>query len=319
VLPSFEGLLGKMICNTTMQDATTDDCNSKGKEQQRPSSLTDQNNIRIINSDNAGMPISLPHSTTEASSSSCHCPVSLRVVGTVSEEADDMTCQFINTDHLPTVQNMEDDLNITTTTAAATTVHDEATSTVTTTTTTHDDEIQIGDHVYQWRHLLGIPCVFQHHGIVMDVIQDHQGKTIKLTIADFSNVETKRRHHRKKNKENKLICHQNTQNQESTLTSASTDSQSVSLSSQSSQCLEQSQQNPGHTIETLSTNPKRRLSLAQEGIVRAYTDTDKWHRVHYEAPWWKRQVYRSGTATKAKSDPVGMVLARVNFILQHPE
>ena len=52
-------------------------------------------------------------------------------------------------------------------------------------------ELQIGDHVYQWRSILGIPYMFQHHGIVMDVLKDENEKPTKLIIADFSNVETK--------------------------------------------------------------------------------------------------------------------------------
>jgi hypothetical protein len=129
-------------------------------------------------------------------------------------------------------------------------------------------ELQVGDHVYQWRSLAGIPWVFQHHGIVMDVLKDDEcGVFKRLIIADFSNVETKSK---------------------------------------------------GKGGSSSSNNS--RLTLVQEGVLRTYTDADHhtWHKVHYEAPWWKRQVYRSGTATKARSDPVGMVLARVNFILQHP-
>jgi hypothetical protein len=145
-------------------------------------------------------------------------------------------------------------------------------------------ELQVGDHVYQWRSLVGIPCVFQHHGIVMDFIKDENGKTIKLIIADFSNVETKQKQKQKQAK-------QGTTGDSSTTTATAT------------------------AIKT----PSRRLTLEQEGIVRTYTDDDKWHKVHYEASWWKRQVYRSGTATKARSDPVGLVLARVNFIIRHPE
>eukprot|EP00536_Pseudo-nitzschia_multiseries_P006936 jgi/Psemu1/286786/fgenesh1_pg.154_\ len=103
-------------------------------------------------------------------------------------------------------------------------------------------ELEVGDHVYQWRSLCGVPFMFQHHGIVMDVLRDGDGTPIRLTIADFSN----------------------------------------------------------------------------EGIVRTYTDTDKWHKVHYQSGFWKRQFRRSGTATDAKPDAVGLVLARVNYILQHP-
>ena len=59
--------------------------------------------------------------------------------------------------------------------------------------------------------------------------------------------------------------------------------------------------------------------ILDEGIFNTYTDTDKWHKVHYQSGWWQRQLRRSGTVTKAKADPVGLVLARVNFINQHPE
>jgi hypothetical protein len=127
------------------------------------------------------------------------------------------------------------------------------------------EELEIGDHVYQWRSWGGVPGVFQHHGIVMDVIKDDEDKVVKLTIADFSNVEQKD----KKEKESK--------------------------------------------------DTKRRSGLFQEGILRTYTDTDKWHKVLYEAKWWKRQVFRAGTCTSFKADAVGLVLARVNFITQFPE
>jgi hypothetical protein len=116
-------------------------------------------------------------------------------------------------------------------------------------------ELQVGDHVYQWRSWMGLPGVFQHHGIVMDILQD--GDETKLTIADFSNVP--------------------------------------------------------------QSAKQRKRGLTQEGILRTYTDTDTWHKVHYEAPWWKRQVYRAGTCTGTKSDAIGLVLARVNFIVHHPD
>lgn len=66
-------------------------------------------------------------------------------------------------------------------------------------------------------------------------------------------------------------------------------------------------------------NRKRQSGLFQEGILRTYTDTDQWHKVTYEANWWKRSTYRAGTCTSAKTDAVGLVLARVNFIIQYPE
>ena len=131
----------------------------------------------------------------------------------------------------------------------------------------------VGDHVYQWRSWMGIPGVFQHHGIVMDIQQEKSenqqaegGSLLKLIIADFSNVEQRRK-------------------------------------------------------KKTPTDPKpsRRGVLTQEGILRTYADTDQWHKVEYQAAWWKRTVFRAGTCTSVSSDAVGLVLARVNYILRNPE
>jgi hypothetical protein len=130
----------------------------------------------------------------------------------------------------------------------------------------------VGDHVYQWRSWMGIPGVFQHHGIVMDIQQEksenqktEERSLLKLIIADFSNVE--------------------------------------------------------HRTKKAPTEPKpsRRGVLTQEGILRTYADTDQWHKVEYQAAWWKRTAYRAGTCTSVNSDAVGLVLARVNYILRNPE
>lgn len=142
------------------------------------------------------------------------------------------------------------------------------------------EELNVGDHVYQWRSWMGIPGIFQHHGIIMDIqYEDTVDKKdsgeipdkviAKLTIADFSNVE-----HRA----------------------------------------------PNQKIPDPVEQQRRRLSgLTQEGILRTYTDTDRWHKVEYKAPFWKRSVYRAGTCTATTSDAVGLVLARVNYILRHPD
>jgi Lecithin retinol acyltransferase len=135
------------------------------------------------------------------------------------------------------------------------------------------EPLRVGDHVYQWRSWMGIPGVFQHHGIVMDIqyqqSENHNAERTrsldKLIIADFSNVE-----HRSKK---------------------------------------------AHTEK----KTKRQGVLTQEGILRTYADTDQWHRVEYSAAWWQRTVYRAGTCTSVGSDAVGLVLARVNYILRNPE
>lgn len=156
------------------------------------------------------------------------------------------------------------------------------------------DEFEIGDHVYQWRSWMGIPNVFQHHGIIIDIqrgdhhsienddsatsLSENRAPThhFKLTIADFSNVHPSQEH-------------------------------GVSA------------ENGVASTDTVNDQPKQRTGLTQEGILRTYTDTDKWYKVEYQAPWWKRSVFRAGTCTGSSSDAVGLVLARVNYILQHPD
>ena len=183
-------------------------------------------------------------------------------------------------------------------------------------------ELQVGDHVYQWRSLCGVPYMFQHHGIVMDIIKDEDGKPTRLTIADFSNVETKAT----KRKNSRSTKNQQQQADDSTQNNyAKQSAENDQLEPETEIIYHPSRQDEieSHTSNKIGNQSSRavsrRLSLEQEGIVRTYTDTDKWHKVRYQSGWWKCQVYRSGTATKAKSDPVGLVLARVNFILQHPE
>lgn len=179
-------------------------------------------------------------------------------------------------------------------------------------------ELQVGDHVYQWRSLCGVPYMFQHHGIIMDVIKDEGGKPIRLTIADFSNVETKETKRRKvRVSNNNVTNNENSINRPKESTENATKPEEDMLEHPSREAETESGDTTKITRSPIFSS--RRASLEQEGIMRTYTDTDKWHKVHYQSGWWKRQLCRSGTVTKAKSDPVGLVLARVNFIMQHPE
>jgi len=45
----------------------------------------------------------------------------------------------------------------------------------------------------------------------------------------------------------------------------------------------------------------------------------KWNLVHYEASWWRRHLNRSGTCTATASDPPGLVLSRLHFLLTQQE
>jgi hypothetical protein len=235
------------------------------------------------------------------------------------------------------------------------------------------DDLQIGDHVYQWRSWIGIPGVFQHHGIVLDIQQvpaeeddnDHfedgateDGKrdfegaeseivgqenkerrrlVTQLTIADFSNIE-------------RLSKGGITSASAIASDTAPEVSHHVNISSSSNKhpipkedgTLNQDEEtkereplayavdpNVATTTVTVTTtelhglsshDKKSLFSLRQQGTLRVYptTNTKSWYKVQYEAPFWKRQICRAGTCTSAKSDPVGLVLARVHFILNHP-
>lgn len=180
-------------------------------------------------------------------------------------------------------------------------------------------ELEIGDHVYQWRNLLGVPYVFQHHGIVMDIIKDEEGKPLRLTIADFSNVEVKGPSKGKpviENKENSTD-----ENQTASLDNDQEDDTIIDPS-QNAETERMDNTTSRERSSLLFSSRKvvgEKLDLEQEGLMRTYTDTDQWHKVHYQSGFWQRQFNRSGTVTSAKPDPVGLVLARVNFIQQHPE
>lgn len=45
-------------------------------------------------------------------------------------------------------------------------------------------------------------------------------------------------------------------------------------------------------------------------------DLESWQLVHYQAGWWRRHLNRSGTCTIVASDPPGLVLARLHFLLK---
>ena len=48
-------------------------------------------------------------------------------------------------------------------------------------------EFQIGDHIYQWCSFVGIPSVFQHHGIVMDCYWKEQNDENDDEVANDDN------------------------------------------------------------------------------------------------------------------------------------
>lgn len=53
--------------------------------------------------------------------------------------------------------------------------------------------------------------------------------------------------------------------------------------------------------------------------IRERESAHQWRKVEYSASWWKRNLWRSGTCTAVASDPPGLVLARVSFLLDHAD
>lgn len=148
-----------------------------------------------------------------------------------------------------------------------------------------DLPLAMGDHVYQWRSFAGCPGVFQHHGIVVNVGLD-ANQEMELEIADFScilRLPAKREG-----------C---TKNNNNTHTTRGMDASTMVT---------------GHEGDT----------SALQGILRVYKSgsaDQKWHKVHYKASVWKTSLWRSGTCTCVDSDPPAKVLARVYWLMEHPE
>ena len=195
-------------------------------------------------------------------------------------------------------------------------------------------ELQIGDHVYQWRSWIGIPGVFQHHGIVLDIQQ--------VPVDDEEDEEVNNENNEDENDQDDFDDAQKTDIVEAAIASPKrkpkrTVTQLTIADFSNIRKLRKgvTKRQDRETDDVSSTSSKEKtndalvvvdehtslFSLKQRGNLRVFqtTETHTWYKVHYEAPFWKRQVCRSGTCTSAKSNPAGLVLARVHFIVDHPE
>jgi hypothetical protein len=68
--------------------------------------------------------------------------------------------------------------------------------------------------------------------------------------------------------------------------------------------------------------PKKYLSVKKRrGNIQLceQESSHEWRLVEYQASWWKRGLWRSGTCTAVASDPPGLVLSRVSYLLDHAE
>jgi hypothetical protein len=154
-------------------------------------------------------------------------------------------------------------------------------------------KFQRGDHVYRWCSVAGVPCVYQHHGIVMHVRvipgPNHDQPNEELTIADFSNFLPSQQAAEEPNKRDPTL---------------------------SPPCKRLRSRDSFHSLAF-------GVGTCTGGILRVYTTTSsesEWHLVEYNAPRWKTLYYRSGVITTvAASDSPEVVLSRVNFLLVQAE
>jgi len=168
----------------------------------------------------------------------------------------------------------------------------------------------IGDHVYRWCSLIGIPGVFQHHGIVIDV----DGSNI--TIADFSGMITV-----------------------SSSIGGSGTEEASSLSTGAVEPEDEADANPHHDenqedtpqqadVQMITTQKKLLFPMAsstsatpgiRQHVIEESSEKTKWKKVQYQAGWLQRTFNRSGTCTITESDPVGLVLSRVRFLMERSD
>eukprot|EP00977_Amphora_coffeiformis_P006246 scaffold1341_cov178-Amphora_coffeaeformis.AAC.23 len=139
-------------------------------------------------------------------------------------------------------------------------------------------DFQMGDHVYQWCSYWGIPSVFAHHGIVLDVIYQSEHKEWRLKVADFSNG----------------VQDNHGENRDG----------------------DEWSNNP-HPKKSLRSSSSLRNNNPP-CIRTYVTKASLWRKVRYESNFWEKHFSRGGTATSAASDPPGMVRARVQFLLDDP-
>jgi hypothetical protein len=189
----------------------------------------------------------------------------------------------------------------------------------------NDKEVfQVGDHVYQWCSLLGIPGVFQHHGIVIHVENrapmegdEEEEQQQLLTIADFSNLlpasNSRPNQTNDEEDEDELEFLQPDGEPQSTQ-ATTTAAPGGSFISGRPLLRSASSASSADAVTTV-------IASRNGGCLRVYqtnssSKANKWHKVTYQDHWFHTHLWRrSGTCTPVASDPTEVVMKRVNFLL----
>ena len=153
-------------------------------------------------------------------------------------------------------------------------------------------DLTMGDHVYQWCSWAGLPAVYARHAIVLRVLpRPTDDASWKLLIAEFWNPRQK-------------VAEDNVPPQ-----NACTDVTNDTFFDEDDN---QSDINNNHTDNNTNHNPPPRIRVYE-------TDPQRWHKVTYEAGFWRQHLQRGGTATAVRSDPPAVVRARVQFLIRHDD
>ena len=174
-------------------------------------------------------------------------------------------------------------------------------------------DFEKGDHVYQWCSLLGIPGVFAHHGIVLDVFYEESRSRWYLSIADFDNWQKKLKNRQEAEDNDEDEEDNDTDGNANVDAAAATARQPLFQSSSSrtfnsSSNSQQQNEKEDASVKIVTTN------------LRIYkADPTQWNKVEYGVTgFWKQHFSRGGTVTKAQCDPPGVVVARVEFLMNIP-
>ena len=146
---------------------------------------------------------------------------------------------------------------------------------------------RLGDHVYIWCNLGVVPGVFQHHGIVVDVTEPVGG------AKDDGNGDGR-------NEAQEKI------------------GGTVTIADFSYVVSDEAKKKDLPSSSSLSSS----FATSLLGRMRRFTITNnvaetRWRRVKYSARWIRRAFRRSGTCTAVPTDPPGLVLSRVQFLLDN--
>jgi hypothetical protein len=183
-------------------------------------------------------------------------------------------------------------------------------------------DFALGDHVYQWCSFAGIPRVYQHHGIILDVYYCKIEHEWILKIVDFSSWDLQQEQE----------IQEQQRDQDHLTHTMSTGDEGGTVSDDFSVMTDVTNMS---TTTTITTNRRyngksvRKKSFIRSncksgGCIRIYesvvndNDSGRWHKVRYNAGFWSQQIGRSGTCTSSECDPPGIVRARAQFIINHP-